>query len=148
METLIDQILVTHVAPPTLHHEPKRILVADDDSMMCGLVTATLEDAGHQVKTASNGEVAWAALLAENYDLLVTADIMPKVSGLALVRRIRVAAMVLPVIVASERLDAEDAAALNRDPWSRFDAFVRKPFTMSDLLAAVRSVLARIKSPR
>jgi hypothetical protein len=60
MNTLFDQSLVTHVAPPTLHYEPKRILVAADDSMMCGLVTATLEDAGHQVKTASNGEVAWA----------------------------------------------------------------------------------------
>ena len=142
-----DRILLIGVAPPEVHPEPRCILVADDDSMMCGLVAATLEDAGHQVKTATDGETAWVALLAHKYDLLVTDDIMPRVSGLALVRRIRVAAMAIPVIVASERLDADDAARLNSDPWSRFDAFIHKPFTMSDLLAAVHSVLARVKSP-
>ena len=110
--------------------------------MVCGMLAASLEDAGYQVKTAIDGEAAWAELLASRYDLLITDDIMPKASGLALVRRIRVASMALSVIVASDRLDADDVAKLNHDPWARFDAFVRKPFTTSEFLAVVYRVLA------
>jgi len=109
--------------------------------LVCGMLAASLED-GYQVKTAIDGEAAWAELLASRYDLLITDDIMPKASGLALVRRIRVASMALSVIVASDRLDADDVAKLNHDPWARFDAFVRKPFTTSELLAVVYRVLA------
>jgi DNA-binding response OmpR family regulator len=120
----------------------KRILIANGDSLVCGLLSASLEDAGYQVKAAKDGEAAWAELLASRYDMLVTDDIMPKASGLALVRRIRVASMALLVIVASDRLDAGDVAKLDHDPWARFDALVRKPFTTSELLAVVRRVLA------
>ena len=143
MNNVCDQTSLTHAVPSVIHHGPKRILVVDDDSFLCGLVAATLEDAGHQVKTAADGEAAWGALLGSRCDLLVTDDIMPKASGLALVRRIRVADMALPVIVASERLDAMDIVKLSRDPWSRFDGFVRKPFTMSEVLAAVHTLLAK-----
>ena len=133
-----------HAAPSAEHGRSKRILVVDDDSLICGLVSATLEDAGYEIKTAADGYAAWAALLAGGYDLLVTGDTIPKISGLALVRRIRVADMALPVIVTSESLDGRDAAELNRDPWARFDALVRKPFTMSELLATVHSLLPTV----
>ena len=143
MNSVYDHTSLTQAAPSAVHGEPKRILVVDDDPFVCGLLAATLEDAGYQVKTAADGEAAWGALLGSRYDLLVTDDIMPKASGLALVRRIRVADMALPVIVASERLDAMDIVKLSRDPWSRFDGFVRKPFTMSEVLAAVHTLLAK-----
>jgi len=122
----------------------KRILIADDDSLVCGVLAASLEDAGYQVTTAKDGEAAWAELLASRYDLLVTDDIMPKTSGLALVRRIRVASMALFVVLVSDRLDAVDVAKLNHDPWARFDAFVCKPFTMSEMLTVVQRVLAAV----
>ena len=137
-----DRSSLVDPAPSAGQCATKRILVADDDPLICGLLAATLEDTGFQVKTAKDGEAAWAELLASHYDLLVTDDIMPKASGLALVRRIRVAAMALFVIVASDRLDADDVAKLNHDPWARFDAFVRKPFTTSELLRVVFRVLA------
>jgi CheY-like chemotaxis protein len=113
---------------------PKRILVVDDDPAVRQVVAAVLQHTGHQVETAADGEAAWKALLTTTYDLLVTDHLMPKVSGLALVRLIRVARMALPVIMTSGSM--EDAL-LPRDPWSRVDAFVRKPFTPSELLAVV-----------
>jgi CheY-like chemotaxis protein len=139
MNNVCDQTSLTHAVPSVIHHGPKRILVVDDDSFLCGLVAATLEEAGHQVKTAADGEAAWGALLASHYDLLVTDHLMPKASGLALVRRIRLVNRVLPIIVVSEKLDAADVLKLSRDPWQRFDTLIRKPFTMSELLAAVHS---------
>jgi DNA-binding response OmpR family regulator len=122
----------------------KRILIADGDVLLRDMLAASLEDAGYQVKTAKDGEAAWAELLARCYDLLVTDDIMPKTSGLALVRRIRVASMALFVVLVSDRLDAVDVAKLNHDPWARFDAFVCKPFTMSEMLTVVQRVLAAV----
>jgi two-component system alkaline phosphatase synthesis response regulator PhoP len=139
-----DRSSLLHPAPTAGQCAAKRILVANSDPLVCGLLVATLEDTGFQVKTARDGEAAWAELLASHYDLLVTEDIMPKASGLALVRRIRVAAMALSVIVASNRLDGDDFAKLNHGPWARFEAFVRKPFTTAELLTVVFRVLAMI----
>jgi CheY-like chemotaxis protein len=107
---------LAHPAPAAGQCATKRILIGDDDSLICGLLAASLEDAGYQVKTAKDGEAAWTELLASRYDLLVADDIMPKASGLALVRRIRVASMAVFVVVASDRLDAVDVAKLNHDP--------------------------------
>ncbi len=106
------------------------------------MVMASMEPAGHRVDAAEDGEAAWKALLANVYDLMITDHIMPKASGLALVRRMRVAEIVLPVIVASETLDATDALRLSHDPWARVDACVHKPVTAAELLEAVRGVFA------
>jgi len=121
--------------------EPKRILVVDGDPAFRGLMSGALEACGHQVEIAADGEAAWRALLSKEYDLLVTCDVMPKASGLDLVRRLRVAVMEIPVIVASDRLDEEDVKKISRDPWARFNGFVHKPFQASELLATVNSVL-------
>lgn len=100
-----------------------------------------LKNAGHHVDTAVDGEAAWRALQGRNYHLLVTDHIMPGVSGLALVRQLRVAGVAVPVVMVSGSVESLDTARLSSDPWSRIHAFVRKPFTTSDLLAAVRSAI-------
>jgi len=133
---------LSHTAGTPARGEMTRILVVDDDAMTCGMVAATLEDAGYDVRTAGDGEAAWAALLASTFNLVITDDIMPKASGLALVRRIRVADLALLVIVASDRLDPTEVAKLTHDPWSRFDAYLHKPFTTFQMLAAVHTVLS------
>jgi YesN/AraC family two-component response regulator len=64
------------------------------------------------VDTAEDGEFGWEALQAKNYDLLITDNNMPKVSGLELVKKLRSARMALPVILASGAMPEE----LNRLP--------------------------------
>jgi len=138
MNSVSAQPTATHDVPPTALRGSKRILVADSDPGLCRMIVFLFEQAGHRDETAADGELAWAALLADDYDLLVTGRNMPKVSGLALVRRVRVAQMALPTILIS---GTPAAAELSRDPWQRVDAFVRKPFTISELLAAVHRLL-------
>lgn len=70
--------------------EPKSILVVDDDPVVRGLMAVALEDAGHRIETVTEGEAAWDALLANNYDLLVTDDVGSMSAGLASARQIRV----------------------------------------------------------
>ena len=127
--------------------EPRRILIVESDPATRGSMVDALLGHGYKVDAEADGEAAWRALLSSAYDLLVTADVMPKASGLALVRRIRVANIPLPVVLASDRLDEADVERISRDPWARFDGFVRRPVDTSALAATVQSILMDGEQP-
>ena len=80
-----------------------RILVVDDDIDLRLLSAEVLFHSGYQVDTAEDGETGWEALQARNYDLLITDNKMPKVSGVELVKKLRSARMALPVILARQQ---------------------------------------------
>lgn len=68
---------------------PKRILVVEDEPNMRLLVAEELMDAGYEVDTAENGEVALMKFKEKPYDL-VTIDIeMPGMNGLELAGKLR-----------------------------------------------------------
>ena len=113
------------------------ILLVDDDIDIRLLGTDLLFHSGYQVDTAEDGESGWEALQAKNYDLLITDNKMPKVSGLELVKKLRSAHMALPVILASGAMPEE----LNRLPWLQLAATLWKPFTPDELLGTVKKVL-------
>lgn len=118
------------------------ILVVDDDESVLLLEAAILRRAGYSVETAGDGASAWHALLTGTFDLLVTDYLMPGISGVALVRQLRVADMALPVVLVSGTMESLDPVRLRRDPWTRIHAFVSKPFLIVDFLEAVVSALA------
>jgi len=144
MNATPDAPVCSPAALAAANDEPLRILVVEDDEVIRSLEAVILESAGHSVDTAENGEAAWRTLQASDYDLLVTDYIMPGVSGLALVRQLRIANMALPVVMVSGTLETLDTAKLARDPWSRIHAFVRKPFSQPELLSAVHSALGSL----
>lgn len=117
---------------------PRRVLLVDDDEGLRSQCAAGLAGVGFDVQEAGDGEVAWRVLLRDHYDLLITDHIMPKASGAALVRRMRIAHMPLRAILISEA-PADERATL--DPWSKIDGFVQKPFLLRDLLLQVEAVL-------
>ncbi len=125
------------VTPSAARGQTLRILVVDDDAVILRLEKTILECAGHRVETATDGEAAWQALKNGEYDLLITDNIMPGLSGLALVRQLRRANLTLPVVMVSGTLAHLDTAKLSRDPGSRINGFVGKPFTIYRLLSAV-----------
>jgi len=91
-----------------------RILVVDDDVDLRHVNAEALRRGGYQTETAADGAAAWEALQANSYDLLITDNSMPKVSGVELVKKVRSARMSLPVILASGALPTEE---LDRNPW-------------------------------
>lgn len=129
------------VLPAAATDESNRILVVDDDFSLRTLEATILQRAGHHVDTADDGDAAWRALLEGKYDLLVTDYMMPRLSGLDLVRQLRKAQMALPVVMVSGTFDLLDPQSLIGDPWARIHAFVHKPFTVPTLLAAVQNAL-------
>src|SRR5450755_1757959 len=78
----------------------RRILVVDDEPLIRLLYIRLLSDSGHQVDSAEDGAVAWDALQLTAYDLMITDNVMPKVSGVDLLKRIYAARMTVPVIMA------------------------------------------------
>jgi DNA-binding response OmpR family regulator len=117
---------------------PPRILVVEDDVTMRLLNTEVLVDSGYQVDTAEDGDVAWDTLQTKSYDLLVTDNNMPKVSGVELLKKLRAAHMALPAILVSGMMPTEE---LSQHPWLQIDATLSKPYTSSELLEKVKDVL-------
>ena len=93
---------------------------------------------GFDVNAAADGEEAWEALQHEHYDLLVTDNEMPRLTGIKLIERIRDAGMSLPVIVASGFFSTEGV----RDyPQLQIAAVIPKPFDIWEFLKIVRITL-------
>lgn len=119
----------------------RRILVIDDDPAICALLSRVLEDAGYAVEEAPDGASALAMLAASPPDLLITDVVMPGLAGWSVFARARRVAPTLPIVVMSgvdtgfpqqERALADQAV------------FLRKPFDIDQLLAAVARLLAGV----
>ena len=117
---------------------PQRILVADDEPTVRRLITEALVRSGYHVDAAEDGAVAWEAIQARHYDLLITDNAMPKVTGLELVRNMRSARIEVPVVMVSGSISTDE---LERRPWLEISAVLSKPFALDALLATVKSAL-------
>ena len=115
-----------------------RILVVDDDSDLRVLYTEVLARPGYHVDAAEDGAAGWEALQANNYNLLITENEMPKLTGIELVRKLRSARMAVPVVMAAVRLPTLE---LVQNPPLQLAALLPKPFYISELLQTVRTVL-------
>jgi DNA-binding response OmpR family regulator len=119
-------------------HPSRHILVADDDSAIRQVAVEALLRNGYRADAAKDGAAAWEALHANSYDLLITDNKMPKLSGVELVKKLRSAGMTLPVILASGGSPTEE---LDRNPWLQLAATLEKPFSSGQLLETVSKVL-------
>ena len=117
---------------------PKRILVVEDDPSLRQVYTEVLTHADYEVDTAEDGAVAWDALQVKGYDLLITDNNMPKVTGVDLLKKVHAAHMTLPVIMATGTYPAEE---FSRYSWIQPDATLLKPYTVAEFLGAVKEVL-------
>jgi two-component system OmpR family response regulator len=133
-----NNIILRAEEPACVPLPPRRILLVDDDHGIRQLYADVLARSGYHVDTADNGASGWRALNASYYDLLITDNTMPGVTGLELIKKLRSEDMLLPVILASGTVPAEE---LNRCPWLQLDAVLPKPFSIEELLETVRAVL-------
>jgi len=127
------------VSGAPLHGETnprQRILVVEDDAAIRRLNTEILTYSGYHVDAAEDGAVAWDALQQNNYDLMVTDNDMPKVTGVELIQKVQAARMPLPVIMATGILP-EFTCYGSPQPMLT----LLKPYTLHELLATVKEVL-------
>ena len=122
---------------------PDHILVVEDDDFFRRLNTQVLVRSGYEVDAATDGAAAWQALNTDGYDLMITDNNMPKLSGVELLKKLRVACMALPVIMATGTLPKEE---FTRYPWLQPAATLLKPYTGEDMLRMVKKVLREVDS--
>jgi DNA-binding NarL/FixJ family response regulator len=117
-----------------------RILLVDDDSSCTALLTEFFELQGYQTEVAENGERAIQALSEHLPDLIVTDVVMPKVDGLMLLEEVRSSMDTnwIPFIFLTARsLSNDRIQALSLGA----NAYIVKPFRLSELSAQVESLL-------
>lgn len=98
-----------------------RILVVEDDEFIRQLTTQSLGLCGYQVTTAEDGLAGWHALNADVFDLMITDNNMPRLTGIGLLKKLRAARMGLPVIMATGVLPEEE---FEKNPWLKPAALV------------------------
>jgi DNA-binding NtrC family response regulator len=131
------------LSPPL--NSPPRILVVDDDEVIRRLNAEVLARAGYVVDAAGDGAAAWEALNCKSYDLLITDNRMPKVTGLELLEMVRGARLGLPVIMASGTLPIDE---FDRQPWLKPTAMFCKPYLLEALVQTVDQVLGGSRPTR
>jgi CheY-like chemotaxis protein len=119
-----------------------RILVVDDEAFLRRLLTYMLTGVGYEIECAEDGQQAWERLCgADPPDLVISDFMMPGMTGLDLVRRLREQGdRHIPVLILTARgqgmIDEQEARR------SGADAFMTKPFSSRDLLEKIEVLLA------
>jgi DNA-binding response OmpR family regulator len=135
----------TSAAPESQTNPTRRILVVEDDADIRQLNMEVLTESGYEVDAAEDGVEAWHALNTKPYDLLITDNNMPIVTGLELIKKLRAEDMTLPVILMSGTMPAEE---LEKHPWLQIQATLLKPYTLAELFRTVKEVLVAASDAR
>ena len=116
----------------------KRILLVEYDVDVRQINSSSLKNAGYEVDAFEDGAHAWDAIERNHYDLMITDQHMPKLSGVELLRKIYEAHLALPVIMATAILPTWEFAL---NPWLQTPTMLQKPYQIAELLTMVKTVL-------
>ena len=117
-----------------------KLLYAEDEAAMAEAVVDILTYHNYMVDTVSDGVEALAYARAETYDGIILDIMMPKLSGLEVLRRLRAEGCRTPILLLTARAEVEDQIQ-GLDLGA--DDYLPKPFSMELLLARVRAMLRR-----
>jgi CheY-like chemotaxis protein len=113
----------------------KTILVVDDEFDLTSTVRAILEGEGYRVDVCANGREALERLKAARPDLVLLDVMLPVIDGYGVLRAIRQSPALADVPVVLMNSFPPKAGA------GDWQGFLRKPFSLGSLLAAVRQAV-------
>lgn len=117
-----------------------RLLVVEDEKKVAGFIKKGLEEEGHAVDIARDGELGLNLALDPVYDLIILDIQLPGMDGLQILRELRKKKVSAPVLILTVRATIEDKV-LGLD--SGADDYLTKPFSFQELVARVRALLRR-----
>lgn len=117
-----------------------KILIVEDDAGISDFINLELKHEGFETEVAATGRKALTSFESFNPDLILLDVMLPELSGLEVLRRIRKTSTVPVIMVTArgetyDRVNGLDAGA---------DDYIPKPFEIEELLARMRAVLRRI----
>ena len=120
-----------------------KLLLAEDTRDMNRAITAILTHEKYDVDQAFDGEEALDHLLRDSYDMVILDIMMPKLSGLDVLREIRKRNVTTPVLLLTAKAEIDDRVT-GLDAGA--DDYLTKPFAMKELLARILESSARESS--
>jgi heavy metal response regulator len=117
-----------------------RILVVEDEQKVARFIQRGLEEEGHAVDVALDGEDGLSKALDGVHDLVVLDIMLPKRDGLSVLRELRNRRIQTPVLLLTAR-DAVPDRVTGLDAGA--DDYLVKPFAFDELLARTRALLRR-----
>lgn len=118
----------------------EQILLVEDEEKLARMVELELQYEGYQVTKLYDGRAGLDAALSGTYDLLLLDIMLPHMSGMEVLRRLRREGSSLPVIMLTARDSVIDKVS-GLD--SGADDYVTKPFAIEELLARIRATLRK-----
>lgn len=115
-----------------------KILVIEDEKKIARIITMELEYEGYEVHAEHAGEQGLEKVLAGNWDLVLLDVMLPEISGLEILRRMRNASVNVPVILLTARDSIPDKVT-GLDLGA--NDYMTKPFQIEELLARIRASL-------
>jgi two-component system OmpR family response regulator len=117
-----------------------RVLVVDDEPTLAELVTMALRYEGWEVRSAGNGSTAVRVAREFRPDVVVLDVMLPDLSGLDVLRRLRERTPNLPVLFLTAKDAVEDRIA---GLTAGGDDYVTKPFSLEEVVLRLRALLRR-----
>jgi two-component system, OmpR family, response regulator len=119
---------------------PISVLVVDDESVLAEMVSMALRYEGWEITTAADGFAAITAARTARPDVVVLDVMLPDMSGLEVLRRLREQNPKLPVLLLTAKDAVEDRIA---GLTAGGDDYVTKPFSIEEVVLRLRALLRR-----
>ncbi len=120
------------------------ILLIEDDLRVADLIKRGLEEQSFSLTLAYDGEMGLKLAISNEYDLIITDIVLPKINGIDLCKEIRSKKPNMPIIMLTalgttdDKVEGFDAGA---------DDYLVKPFDFRELLVRIRALLNRKNNP-
>ena len=117
-----------------------KVLIVEDEKPLLKVIVKRLKEIGYIADAAENGEDALLFIKTCDYDIIILDILLPKVSGLEILRQMRKEKNTTPVLMltaldsVSDKVQGLDAGA---------DDYLAKPFSFDELMARMRVLLRR-----
>jgi DNA-binding response OmpR family regulator len=118
-----------------------KILLVEDEVNIASFIERGLQEFGHEVKVAYDGQAGWELLMKEDFQLLVLDVIMPKMNGLQLCKQYRKLYGYQSPVIMLTALGTTDDIVNGLDAGA--DDYLVKPFSFQELEARIKALLRR-----
>jgi two-component system, OmpR family, response regulator len=119
---------------------PINVLVVDDEAVLAEMVSMALRYEGWNIATAGDGAAALEAARSQRPDVVVLDVMLPDMSGLDVLRKLREENPQLPVLLLTAKDAIEDRIA---GLTAGGDDYVTKPFSLEEVVLRLRALLRR-----
>jgi two-component system OmpR family response regulator len=120
-----------------------RVLVADEEPAVGATLSAALRLTGFDVRVATGGWAALAAVTDFRPDLMVLDASLPDIDGFRVAQRLRASGCLVPLLFLTGRDSAEDRV---RGLSIGADDYVTKPFDLEEVVLRIRAILRRCRA--